>query len=242
MKNRCGCAAVAALLVCAGIASASPVNVFSGFDPEAEPPGSFSNRPNSDAAAVAWTDAAALLGPITTHTFEDEESTADMESYTFGGQLSVSGGFFRVRSTNGGATDGYNTTLGGAKYIRTSGVGNGLDPLVYTLAFSQPVRAFGFYLTGVGNRFGGSISLRFDAEGSQVLPMVNAHPLGGAQYMGFTAPLGAINSVSIYLDECPTIANAARFSFDDVAFVTVPAPAGLSLLALAGLVRVRRRA
>src|SRR5262245_33546833 len=45
MKNRCGCAAVAALLVCAGAASASPVFVFSGFDPEAEPPGSFSNRP-----------------------------------------------------------------------------------------------------------------------------------------------------------------------------------------------------
>jgi hypothetical protein len=229
--------------VLAGFAApavAGPIYMFSGFDPEAEPPGSFSNRPNSDAAALAWSNAATLLGSITTHTFENQESTTDIDNAVFGGELTISGAMFRVRSTNGGATDGYNTTAGGAKYIRATGNGT-FDPLVYTLAFAQPVRAFGFYLTGVGNRFGGSISLRFDSPSSEILPMVNANLLGGAQFMGFTAPLSSISSVSIALTDSPAVGNSARFSFDDVGYVSVPAPSGLGLLLGAALLGSRRR-
>lgn len=235
-----GCAAGLAIL--AGVAAAqSGPTAFTGVDPEAEPAGPFSGRPNCDAADLAWTAAASALGPISRVTFESETPEDNLVSRFFNPGVIISGGTFHIRGNLGSATEGFNITPGGSKYLKPDAYTTDGSPVVYTFAFDVPAQAFSFYLTGVGNRFGGRMDMTFDDGASQSIPLTNLYLLGGAQFAGFTDAGRAVSSVSLSLADSPNGINAARMAIDEVRWVTVPAPGAVGVLALAGAAVLRRR-
>lgn len=116
----------------------------------------------------------------------------------------------------------------------------------FTITFSNPVAAFGFYGIDIGD-FGGQVTLTLAGGGAQVINVPNTvnGPGGGVLYFGIieTATFTAITFGN-------TAAGTDVFGFDDFSIgslqqVRIPAPAALGLfgIALAGLgMAMRRRA
>jgi hypothetical protein len=203
----------------ASTATAQPV-VYKAVDPEAEP-GQFSARPNCTAADQAWTSAASSLGQISRVNFESVALQENLTTRTFGPGVTLSGGRFHVRDLKGSAIEGYNTTANpGTKYIKADSFTSDGSPVTYTFTFTTPIQAFSTYITGVGNRFGGTISLSFNDGASQVIPMTNLDTLGGAQFVSFTDAKASIRTVKLTLSGSPNQTNAARLSIDEVRWVT----------------------
>jgi hypothetical protein len=200
-------------------AAAQPV-VYKAVDHEAEP-GQFSARPNSTAADQAWTSAAASLGAISRVNLESEPLAENQSVRKFAPGVTLSGGRFHVRDVLGSAVEGYNTTgSGGSRYVKADASTSDGSPVVYTFTFTTPVQAFGVYITGVGNRFGGTISMSFNDGQARVIPMTNLYNLGGAQFVGFTDAGKSIRTVRLTLSGSPNSTNAARLAIDDVRWVS----------------------
>ncbi len=111
--------------------------------------GPASPRPLSDAKAAQFDAAASLLGPVNLITFEGV-ALGNISNTTIASGVTING----VNNSNLPLTinntpnfpsnpelDGYNTTLGGAKYVEMTGG-------ALTFTFASPIQAFGAYITG----------------------------------------------------------------------------------------------
>jgi hypothetical protein len=100
-----------------------------------------------------------------------------------------------VANTNNPAGQGFTTDPTSANFLHITGAsGDTTDTL---LTFTQPVSAFGTYVTGLGN-FGGSIDLQYN-DGSTNSFTVAGSNTGGAEFFGFTdgAPITAVDLHSV---------------------------------------------
>lgn len=205
---------------CAATANAQ-LAVYKGVDPEAEPSGQFSGRPNSTTSEQSWTSKASTLGSISKVNFESEGLQENLTKRYFRPGLTLSGGRFHVRNGHGSATEGYNTTATpGSRYVKADSSTSDGSPVIYTFAFNTPIKAFGLNITGVGNRFGGTVSLSFNDGQPRVIPLTNLYNLGGAQFAGFTDAGASISKVTLTLAGSPNNTNAARLVIDDVRWVS----------------------
>ncbi len=197
--------------------------VYSGSDAA----GSADPRPNADAAAAAYSSAAAALGPTSLIDFESAP-VGSFHNYGVAPGVSINGiDSFSSDQTIANAPFstpdelfGYNTTLGGTQFALVDG-GN----LVFS--FSPAIQSFGAYLSGIQN----SIETITFSDGS---PQTVAIPLpsptnGGVAFVGFTDAGMQISSVTINV-------LGDIVALDDVVFGTaaaVPEPAALTLFATA---------
>jgi hypothetical protein len=229
------CAAFVALSLAASGASASIIT-YSGSDDGALVTHPFTE---SDAAKASFEAVASGLGTLTTITFEGLDTgfnsvfvAAPGVSVALTG-LNYGNGFTGISDYSIGNLYGFNTTASGSKWL-------GFPEATATFSFTNPIEAFGFYLTGLQNGSG--------VSGSKVNVLVNGETLfapintiGGVSWFGFTStnPFSSI-----------TISNFSNdaWGIDDVMFTsarvaTVPEPTILLLfgLGLAGIATSRRR-
>ena len=139
------------------------------------------------------------------------------------------------------ALGGFNTTVGGARYVDIQGG-------TLTFTFASPVQAFGAYFTGVQPGFvQDTIGFSDGTSQSISIPQGTATSNGGVSFAGFTDQGKAITSITITAS-APGFYDA--IGIDDVRFVpTAPVPEasttasfGLLLaLGLGGLVAAKRK-
>ncbi len=213
---------------------ASPVcaaTLYAGADPGVGPGGA---DPNSTAAALSFTTAAAGLGSVQLLTLEGL-STGNFTTSALGlGVTATQVGAFGTASISSGGTvtAGYNTTSGGANFLAfVPGTSLLQTTQGYTLSFATPIQAFGAYFTGVGSA-SGTLQLSFTNGTTTTLNVQGSGPNGGVSYFGFTEAGASISSVSLLFNTQRSINDS--FGLDDISFVSaVPEPD--TFLPLAGL-------
>jgi hypothetical protein len=222
---------VAVLALSCVCASASVVT-FTGQDPNAGPG---NPRPNSDAAAASFDAAAALLGTVSTITFESAPLGA-FSSLTIAPGVTLTGADYLGNQQNIlGATafptnpplGGSNTTAGGSRYADELGG-------TLTFTFATPTQFFGAYLTGIQTAFFLDTFTFSDGTSETVsIPGDNTNAnVGSLDFVGFTDAGKSITSVTINGSN----ANGAdEFGVDDVRFQgpdvsPVPEPGSLTLV------------
>ena len=219
------------MLFALGSANAALIT-FSGTDPGA---GSASARPNSDAAAAAFTTAASGLGAITLVDFESAPLGAFSNlvistGVTMNG-TDVTSSNQTIRNSPFDSPDslfGFNTTAGGSRFVSFYGG-------TVTFAFSSPVQAFGVYLSGV--QLGGE-TFAFNDGTSQVLNIPN--PGNGVLFFGFTDAGQGISNITIDVAGDIIGLDDVRWVSSAAAAVPEPATLFLSASAIAGLWLLRR--
>ncbi len=235
------CERIVAVLIVIAIStnlSAAPVT-FEGVDPGAGPA---NPRPNSNAAAANFDAAAGSLGAVNLINFESAPlgnfaalNIAPGVTATLQGTETDSG----ILAVVGDATLGFNTTSGGARFLRVAPIFDvGTARLIFD--FAQSIQAFGTYITGLGTA-NGNLFVLFN-DGSNKSISVPGSATGGAKFFGFTDPGTQIVQVTLELQNVSGTRDI--FSVDDLRFVPVPEPSTIALamcLTIAGLVRVRRR-
>lgn len=114
-------------------------------------------------------------------------------------------------------------------------------PTVFTIDFTNPIAAFGFYGIDVGD-FGGQMSLNFMAPGGGTTPVTVPHtvgaggnPDGAAFYFGYIDVLNPFESVEFAFNDPSGGIDADVFAFDNMtigtrAQVRVPEPMSAVLL------------
>ena len=119
----------------------------------------------------------------------------------------------------------HNMTPGGLKFLSldTDLGGVGAD---VTFLFDYAINALGFYMTDIE----GGITITILGN-DYVIP--SGGPNGNEVYFGIISP-GAFDTIAFH------DTSDSHYSFDDVAY-SIPAPASLVLLALAGVAGMRRR-
>jgi hypothetical protein len=213
---------MAALAVGCGSALAAPsVAATSTFFGEDLGPGDDSVRlaamPNSLAARNAFLS---HLTGVSTESFEGfDDGASGPFTLTFGGDTGTlsNGAGATVKSQPSGTFNGTFPTTGN-KFLLT-GIGGG----AFTITFSAPQSAFGFFATDVGDG-GGQIGLLFDATPVAV-PSSALTPTGSALFFGYINTDTAFTTV--------TFNNLSQgidgFGFDDLTVgrrenVTAPVP------------------
>jgi hypothetical protein len=204
-------------------AHASPVTYLGGDDNVS----SLSQMVNSLAAEAAFSAAAGSL------------NTVDFES-ALPANISISGGT-TTDNSGCGALCGINTTAGGS-FLRSL-IGGSV-----TFSFTNPVDAFGFYVTGLQTNLVPQQTIVY-VDGSSVTQTINVPSAinGGGAFIGFIDSGNLISSITF---------NATNdvVAFDDLRYGRaqsnpggpgndVPEPASLALIGLgcAGLVSARRK-
>ena len=192
------------------------VTTFYGIDPGVGPGQA---APNSIAAATAFANGVGVAG-FTTHLIDFEGlPTGSFTSLDAGGGVTItltnndSGA--GILNTSGSAVLGYNTTPGGAKYLRVVPI-FGTPTAIATFSFATPIQAFGANITGL-ETFSGVLHVIFMDGTNQDLPVAGSNG-GGRLFFGFSDPgLVAISSVVLEL-EGVTSSLRDVFAVDDVSF------------------------
>ncbi len=214
--------AAVAMLAFGTSATASPVQ-FVGADNGVS---SLAQMVNSQAAAASFL---AITGPINTVDFESAVPAT----------LTIVGGSGITNNSGCGALCGFNTTSGGQNFelLFASSV---------TFSFTNPVDAFGFYVTGLQTDLVPQETIRYvDGQGNtQIVNVPNAINGGGA-FVGFI-DFGALISSVTFNSTNDIVA------FDDLRFgrsagnprggPSVPEPTSLTLLLVGGAGLVLRKA
>jgi len=207
--------------------------------------------PQSDAAAAAFL--ARLVG-TGTETFEGipAGSTAPITlTFPGAGSATLTGGGSVVYESGVNGAGRYPTS-GTHYYEATSASGGGTT---FAIDFSDPVAAFGFFASDIGD-FGSQLTLQFSLTGGGIvnwmLPYIasngsNSARDGSLLYAGFIAETGGITGVQFI-----GTSSADVFAFDDMTIgslqqvvppTVTPEPASLVLMAtgLAGVFGIARR-
>jgi hypothetical protein len=204
---------------------------FFGEDPSA---GGGLPIPNSAAAQAAFLSQ--LVSP----------KVEDFESIPVGTQFPFNVAFGADTATLSGTNNVSNTgvqnsniagrfPVSGSQYLN---VGS-LDAKSFTLTFSSPQAAFGFYATDAGD-FNGQLTISLDGGTPVVIPHTVGAPNGAALFFGIIDAANPFATVS-FSNTNPTLADA--FGYDDFTIgrreqLVVPEPSTLaiwSLLATLGI-------
>ena len=221
----------AILLATWGHLSYAAPAVFSGIDPGAGPG---DPRPNSAAAAASFNAATGLMGPV---------SLIDFESLSIGSfsTMTLAPGVKATLSSNdmaSGVTDtpnwfggqipqsvGYNTTNGGSKFLGFAPLYNNiLDNANIALSFNPPIRAIGFYITGLQTGVNGEVHVQFNDGKSRDFKV----PESNAGFFGLTDTGASISLVN--LREIKVGNTRKLFGVDDLSYVRVPEPSSIVVM------------
>jgi len=224
--------------------------LYSGADLNAGPGDA---HPNSLAAATLFDTSAAGFGTVNLIDFESAPVGSFTSLPVAPGVVLAGGGIngnpLFIRNTPSfpaaPALDGFNVTTGGAKYVEQIGG-------TATFTFSNPIQAFGVYLTGVQTGFFQD-TITFNDGTFQTINVPAQQPSnsanGSLSFVGFTDPGKFITQVTITASGS---SGADAVGIDDVRYVLSPAAVpepgsmallfGLSLSGTAGFLAKRRRA
>lgn len=248
---------VAAVGIMAGAQDARAFHItFDGEDlnnSESVPLGAF---PTASAAQAAFLGG--LTGDVGTETFEGfADGTSQPLALNFGaaGTATLSGGGGAVNSVTPGTTNGkgrYATS--GSNYFEVAAGGSP----AFTVTFSQPVAAFGFFGVDIGD-FGGDLTLRLTDVGGSTTNINVPHTIGedadtggSVLYFGVIAagPGHSDDDLLLSVEFLTVSGDGDIFAFDDFTvaapeqIIEVPEPSTIALfgLGLIGLgVGLRRR-
>jgi hypothetical protein len=193
--------------------------IFSGSDVGSGPGGSSGSRVNSNAAANAYKGAANALHPTHLITFEAApvgfiSNTTIAPGVTVDGQETEHPGMQQqIRSSPyhaPGVTYGYNTTVGGSKFL-SEYTGT------ITFTFATPIDSFGAYFTGVQNSSAKpqNVRIEFNDGANQVIPFPHDTLAGGIQFQGFTDAGAQITSSTIQADTDSIGIDNVRFGYTE---------------------------
>ena len=207
---------VFAVTVVTAPAASAAVVTYEGLDAGAGPT---SARPNADAARSSFVTGAGALGAVNVLNFEaltpggfTTATVATGVTATLTGHVESESG---IRNEFGNAIEGYNTTAGGSKYLRLIPI-FGVGTAKIQFSFTDPIQAFGTYITGLGTA-SGNLVVTFTDDTVQELAVPGA-ATGGAKFFGFTDAGKAISAVSLELRNV-TATSRDIFSVDDVQWV-----------------------
>lgn len=229
------------LLVAFGTAAqAGPVTFF-GQDTGLGENTRLATHPNADAARLSFL--ANLVG-VGTENFEGFSNGAGAPlPLTFPG----SGGSITATLNGGGNVATISTGTNGVGRYPISGNNYWETGDVFSIAFSSPISAFGFYGVDIGD-FGGQVTLTLVDGGTTTLTIPNAvnGPGGSVLYFGFYDTGNQYTGITFG----NTAAGVDYFGFDDMTIgdleqvvPTVPDPGATLLLfgmGIAGLTAFRR--
>jgi hypothetical protein len=235
------------LLLAAPVASAAPITFFGeDLNPGLTvPPGG-----NANLARLEFLSN--LAGGVGTETFEGFAlGTGAPLNISFPGStgnitatLAGPGAYGIENNAGGGGTGGaasvgrFNTTPGGSQFLEAAAGQN------FTITFSSPIAAFGFFGTDIGD-FSGQLTLALTQGGVVNIPIPHTvgGPNGSLLYWGFIDQVNTYTAIAFN-----TTQSVDRFGFDDMTVgdlgQVVPEPGTLTLvgLGLVGLcLRGRRR-
>jgi hypothetical protein len=224
-----GLAAVMVLVF--GVSSASAA--FTSFFGEDAAAGGSLPVPNSDAAQAAF------LSQLVDSKVEDFESIPVGTNFPF--NVAFNGDTATLSGTNTVWNTGIQNSpvagrfaISGRQYLN---VGTA-DAKSFTLTFSSPQAAFGFYATDAGD-FNGQLTISLDGGAPIIIPHTVGAPNGGGLFYGFIDTVNLFSTVS-FSNTNPTLADA--FGFDNFTIgrreQIIPEPSTLaiwSLLAALGI-------
>lgn len=199
-------------------------------------------RPVADAAQASFLSAVAGHAP---HTLDFESipvqyssdiNLTTMHLLTVGTTPDIHSGVTNDTSEVSPSILGYNTTPGGANFLRIVPIFD-IGTVYAQLVFNSPVDYFGAFFTGLGTA-SGNLSLEFDNGTFQSLPVTGGSG-GGVNYFGFTSFGQSFSSVTMALRN--VVGSRDIFAIDDITtglqatyVPTVPEPETYAML-LAGL-------